>query len=168
MGCRGILAIALWAAFGPSLSWAGGEHGHHHGHAQAAVQEPDQSKLPPPPAGVRASLFDTVRPGEGGQIAWQTFWKLCWSPVAGAEAYELRRLTSEGAPRRPERLADTCRQVEVAAGENPPEAGFYRRELMLNMQAAQTGVRVRAVFPDGRVSAWSHEVAVGEASPAPK
>lgn len=163
----GALAIATWGAFGPPVAVAGGQDGRH-GHDHSASHEVEAPGLSPPPAGVRASLVDAVRPGEGGQIAWQTIWKLCWSPVAGAEAYELRRLTSEGSPRRPNRVTDTCWQVEVAAGENAPAAGLYRRDLMLQMQAAQSSLRVRAAFPDGRVSAWSAEYAIGAASPSVK
>ena len=168
MRWRAFLVIALWAAFGPPLAFAGAghaHHGHHHDDASEAAQA-SEAGLPPPPSGLRASLEDVVRPGEAGQIAWQTFWKLCWSPVAGAEAYELRRLTSEGSPRKPQRVDGPCWQVEVAAGENPREAGLYRRDLMLAMQAAQSSLRVRAVFPGGKVSAWSAEQLVGEATPA--
>jgi hypothetical protein len=164
---RAILAIGLWAAFGSPATVAGGPPGHHGHHHGAAASEPaTEVGQVPPPADVRAMLFDAVRPGEGGQIVWQTFWKLCWAPVQGAEAYELRRMTSEGSPRRPQRVDDTCWQVEVAAGENPPEAGLYRRDLMVQMQAAQSSLRVRAAFPDGRVSAWSAEFAVGDTKPA--
>lgn len=160
-----LVAIALWAAFGSPAAIAGGQDGHH-GHDHGGAHEVEPAGLPPPPAGVRASLVDAVRPGDGGRLGWQTFWKLCWSPVAGAEAYELRRMTSEGSPRQPQRLNETCWQVEVAAGENPPEQGLYRRELMLQMQAAQSSLRVRAVFADGRVSAWSPEFAIGDVSAA--
>lgn len=154
---RTVLAGLVLAAAGAALA-----QGHdHHGHG-AEDDAPQGAGLAPAPEGMHAQLQDVVRPAGAGRIAWQTFWKLCWTPVAGAKGYELKRMTSEGAPRQHQRVAGPCWRVEVAAGENARAQGLYRRDLMLQLQAAQASLRVRAAFGQGRVSAWSAEHAVGE------
>lgn len=136
-------------------------HGHSHGHAE----EPAAANLPPAPGGVVTTLEDEIRPSGPGLVAWSTYWKFCWQPVAGARFYELRLATSEGSPRAPKRLSESCYRLEVAAGENAASEGMPRRQLMLDMQAAQASVRVRAVLADDRRTAWSEEHAAGAVRP---
>jgi hypothetical protein len=100
-------------------------------------------------------------------MAWSTYWKLCWEAPAGAKYYELRLITSEGAPRQFKRLNETCYRIEVAAGQNPPREGFPRRDLMLAMQAAQASVQIRAVLADDTRTAWTPEQPVGVVDKAP-
>jgi hypothetical protein len=132
-----------------------------HGHSHGRVEAPEEANLPPAPGGLTSVLEDDVRAAGPGLVSWSTYWQLCWQPVAGALFYELRLTTSEGAPRTPRRLAERCYRLEVAAGENPAADGMPRRQLMLDMQAAQASVQVRAVFEDGRRTAWTGEQAVG-------
>ncbi|WP_144289843.1 hypothetical protein [Ideonella sp. A 288] len=162
------LTVAL-ASIGASAGAAEPMHGHahDHGHAHAHGDETaPQADLPAAPDGLVRRLEDVQRRSGRGRIAWQTFWTLCWQPVAGAVRYEARLTTSEGAPRRPTPVDRGCHRVEVAAGENAVAAGLYRRDLMLAMQSAQSSVRVRAVFADGRTTAWTAEQPVGVVGPS--
>jgi hypothetical protein len=110
-------------------------------------------------------LDDERREAAPGRIAWSTHWTLCWQPQPGVRYHEIRLLTSEGGSRVPRRWHASCYRVEAAAGENEAAEGMPRRDLMLAMQAAQSAVQVRAVFTDGRHSAWTAEQPVGRLPP---
>jgi len=153
----GMLAIAIAIAVG-APAWAAGTALQAHGHGHA--DEPEAG-LPTAPGGLVRRLEDVSRRSGPGRIAWSTFWTLCWQPVPGAVRYEIRLMTSEGASRTPSRIDRRCHRVEVAAGENETNAGFFRRDLMLAMQAAQSAVQLRAVLADGRTTAWTAEQPVG-------
>ncbi len=157
-------AICACLAFsiGTALAAVPHSHGHHHPEPEDAATA---SSLPAAPGGLTKTLQDVKRPSGRGRIAWSTYWKLCWQPVAGAKYYEKRLLTSEGAPRKPARINSNCFRVEAAAGENPSSEGLPKRDLMLSMQAAQSAIQIRAVFPDGQTTAWTAEQAVGEIQP---
>ena len=159
-----VAACAVWLACSGGTALAAVPHSHGHHHAESA-DEATASSLPAAPGGLTRSLQDVRRPSGRGRIAWSTEWKLCGKPVAGAKHYEKRLLTSEGAPRKPERINTTCFRVEAAAGENPSSEGLPRRDLMLSMQAAQSAIQIRAVFPDGHTTAWTAEQPVGEIRP---
>ncbi|EHR69458.1 hypothetical protein BurJ1DRAFT_0576 [Burkholderiales bacterium JOSHI_001] len=153
-------AFALAAgAMACVLALAAGPHGHHHHGAEPADNTAGLSAAPTVLAG---SLEDRVRPAGAGRIAWSTQWTLCWQAVPAALRYEVRLMTSEGAPRSAQPWSDTCWGVEAAAGENAADQGMPHRALMLAMQAGQAALQVRAVFKDGRRSAWTPEQPVGE------
>ncbi len=156
--CAACLALSI----GTALAAVPHTHGHHHAETEDATAA---SSLPAAPGGLTRSLQDIKRPSGRGRIAWSTYWKLCWQPVAGAKYYEKRLLTSEGAPHSPARIKTTCFRVEAAAGENPSREGLPKRDLMLNMQAAQSAIQIRAVFPDGSTTAWTAEQPVGLIQP---
>ncbi|MEP7337327.1 MAG: hypothetical protein ABI977_06240 [Acidobacteriota bacterium] len=130
------------------------------------------SSTPSPPrqvvalavSGLVATLEDEVRDLPDGQIAWSTYWKLCWDAYAGAQEYELGPMTGEGGGRRLVRQAGTCLRIEVAKGQNAKAQGLFNRELMLASLSGQLAYRVRAVMGDGRVSQWSPLAIVGQSS----
>jgi len=157
-------AVCLAAAAlscGPAL--AAGPHLHDHAHSHDTdAATPD---LLPAPSGLATSLEDKKRKSGRGRIAWSTHWKLCWQPVESAAYYEIRLMTSEGAPRAPKRLDATCFRIEAAAGENPVSEGLPHRDLMLTMQAAQLSAQIRAVLADGRKTAWTAAQDVGTLTP---
>ncbi len=157
----GCLALALWYA-----AQAGAAEPRPHVHSHGPAEDAVAADLPPAPGGLVTALEDEIRPAGPGLVAWSTYWRLCWKPVAGARFYELRLTTSEGAPRTPKRLGDACFRLEVAAGENAESEGMPRRQLMLDMQAAQASVQVRAVLTDERRTAWTEEQAVGAIRPS--
>jgi hypothetical protein len=159
-----VVACAAWLACSCGTALAAVPHSHGHHHSEPA-DEAAASSLPAAPGGLTITLQDVKRPSGRGRIAWSTYWKLCWQPVAGAKYFEKRLLTSEGAPRKPERINTTCFRVEAAAGENPSSEGLPKRDLMLSMQAAQSAVQIRAVFRDGHTTAWTAEQPIGEIRP---
>ena len=112
--------------------------------------------------GLVASLEDEVRDLPNGQIAWSTYWKLCWDNYPDAEAYELQALTGEGATRRLRHQNERCFRLQAAAGENSKAQGLLNRSLQLALQQGQLAYRVRAVRKDGRMSEWSAPLAVGK------
>lgn len=159
-----LIAAGLLAGLLAFPAGAAGPHSHrHHAGDDAAVAD-----RPPPPAGFVRTLEDETRAAAPGRVAWSTYWKLCWDPVATARHYEIRLVTSEGAPRTPKHLVATCYRIEAAAGENPVGEGMPKRELMLSMQAAQAALQVRAVFADGRATAWSTEQPIGDLRGSPR
>ncbi|MEO6724592.1 MAG: hypothetical protein ABIU20_11370 [Blastocatellia bacterium] len=109
-----------------------------------------------------ATLEDDVRDLPDGQIAWTTYWKLCWEPYAGAQGYELEPITGEGTGRRRVHQAGVCYRVEVAKGQNAKVQGFFNRELMLASLSGQMSYRVRAVLSNGHVNQWSTPAIVGQ------
>lgn len=131
-------------------------------HADSAETAHSLSPIEPSVAGLVATLEDEVRDLPDGQIAWTTYWKLCWEPYAGAQEYELEPMTGEGAGRRRVRQTGVCYRVEVAKGQNAKAQGFFNRELMLASLAGQMTYRVRAVLSGDRVSQWSATAIVGQ------
>jgi hypothetical protein len=113
-------------------------------------------------SGLVTTLEDEVRDLPNGQIAWSTYWKLCWDAYAGAQEYELGPMTGEGGGRRLVRQAGTCLRIEVAKGQNAKAQGLFNRDLMLASLSGQLAYRVRAVLGDGRVSQWSPLAIVGQ------
>src|SRR5262245_13455115 len=71
--------------------------------ASSAVATPIPSPTPPPQIistrlmGLVATLEDETRDLSNGQIAWTTYWKLCWDAYPGAQGYEFETMTGEGA-----------------------------------------------------------------------
>ena len=126
----------------------------------AACSQPPAAPLPAM-MGLVASLEDEVRDLPNGQIAWSTYWKLCWDNYPNAEAYELQTMTGEGATRRLRRQSERCFSLQAAAGENSKAQGLLNRALQLALQQGQLAYRVRAVRKDGRMSEWSVPFAVG-------
>lgn len=118
----------------------------------------------PPPAvtGLVATLEDEVRDSPNGQIAWSTYWKLCWDAYPGAESYELQAVTGEGSAPRLRHQSERCFRLQAAAGENSKAQGLLNRALQLALQQGQLAYRVRAVRQDGRLSEWSAPLAVGK------
>ena len=114
-----------------------------------------------PVSGLESRLEDVVKDLPGGRIHWSTYWKLCWQAYPGAAAYELQAATSEGVSPMLRRQAGRCFRIEAAAGENPKSQGLLKRELLLKLQSAQLGYRVRAVLEQDRFSDWSRIVPVG-------
>ncbi len=115
-----------------------------------------------PPAGLKTSLLDEIKPMPGDRIKWSTFWRLCWDAYPGSQAYELRPLTDEGDPGRPRRQTARCFRIQAAAGDNARSRGLALREEQLALQQGQLAYGVRAILRDGRVTPWSAAVAVGE------
>jgi len=115
-------------------------------------------------SGLVSTLEDEVRDLPDGQIAWSTYWKLCWDEYPGAQGYEMQTMTSEGRSPKLRRLSGRCFRLQAAAGENPKTAGLMNRELQLKLQEGQLGYRVRAVLADNRVSEWSVSMPVGKAT----
>lgn len=111
--------------------------------------------LPPPVTGIRTALRDTVANLPGGQIAWSTYWQLCWAPYAGAQAYELQVSTAEGTSPKLRRRLDSCFRLQVATGQNAKAQGLLDRERLLDLQAGQLSFRVRAVLGPAAFSEWS-------------
>jgi hypothetical protein len=129
--------------------------------SKSATVPPSQI-VAPAVDGLVATLEDEVRDLHDGQIAWTTYWKLCWEAYAGAQEYELEPMTGEGTGRRLVRQAGTCLRVEVAKGQNAKAQGLFNRDLMLASLSGQLAYRVRAVLGDGRASQWSQSVIVGQ------
>jgi hypothetical protein len=115
--------------------------------------------------GLNATLEDEVRDLPNGQIAWSTYWKLCWDAYQDAASYQLQSLTGEGSARRVLRQTERCFRLQAAAGENSRAQGLLNRDLQLALQQGQLAYRVRAVRQDGRLSEWSAPLAVGKATP---
>jgi len=128
----------------------------------ASPQSGQSSVIAPSVGGLVATLEDDVRDLPDSQIAWTTYWKLCWEPYAGAQEYELEPMTGEGTGRRRVRQSGLCYRVEVATGQNAKAQGFFNRELMLASLAGQMTYRVRAVLSGDRVSQWSASAIVGQ------
>jgi hypothetical protein len=116
----------------------------------------------PPVTGLVATLEDEVRELPGDRMAWSTYWKLCWDVYPQATAYELQVVTGEGSSPKLRRQSERCFRLQAAAGENEKSQGLVNRAMLLVLQAGQLAYRVRAVFSNGRVSAWSLAMAVGE------
>ncbi len=115
-------------------------------------------------SGLVTTLEDEVRDLPDGQIAWSTYWKLCWDEYPGAQGYELQTMTGEGRSPKLRRQSGRCFRLQAAAGENQKTAGLVNRELQLKLQEGQLGYRVRAVLADNRVSEWSVTMPVGKAT----
>jgi len=115
-----------------------------------------------PPASLKTSLQDEIKPLPGDRITWSTFWRLCWDADPAVKAYELRPLTGEGDPGTLQRQAGRCFRIQAAAGENKRSRGLALREEQLALQQGQLAYQVRAILTDRRVTPWSAAVAVGE------
>lgn len=115
-------------------------------------------------SGLLTTLEDEVRDLPDGQIAWSTYWKLCWDEYPGAQGYELQTMTGEGRSPKLRRQSGRCFRLQSAAGENQKSAGLVNRDLQLKLQEGQLGYRVRAVLADNRVSEWSVSMPVGKAT----
>lgn len=115
-------------------------------------------------SGLVTTLEDEVRDLPDGQIAWSTYWKLCWDEYPGAQGYELQTMTGEGRSPKLRRQSGRCFRLQSAAGENQKAAGLLNRDLQLKLQEGQLGYRVRAVLADNRVSEWSVSMPVGKAT----
>ncbi|MBS1788368.1 MAG: hypothetical protein JST85_11640 [Acidobacteria bacterium] len=102
--------------------------------------------------GLVASLEDETKDLPDGQIAWTTFWKLCWQQYPEAIGYELETFAGEGIARKVRRQTETCFRIEIAKGKNEKSKGLFNRELMLASLAGQLAYRVRAVLPGNRVT----------------
>lgn len=111
--------------------------------------------------GMVASLEDEVRELSEERIAWSTFWKLCWEAYPGATGYEMELLTSEGASPTLRNQSAQCFRIEVASGENERKEEFVHRDLQIALQSGQLAIRVRAMFGEGKVGAWSPTIALG-------
>lgn len=134
----------------------------------AACSQPVAPAAPlPVVTGLVATLEDEARALPNGQMAWSTYWKLCWDDYRDAAAYELQALTGEGAARRVRRQSERCFRLQAAAGENSQAQGLLNRDLQLALQQGQLAYRVRAVHKDGRLSEWSAPLVVGKATPRP-
>ncbi len=116
----------------------------------------------PAPAGLVTRFDDEASPpSAAGEVSWRTFWVLCWDAYAGADRFETRTLTGEGASPRLTVRRDRCLRIEAAAGASPPAAVDRERALLLASQQGQLAVQVRAVLAGGHRSEWSQPVAVG-------
>lgn len=115
-------------------------------------------------SGLVTTLEDEVRDLPDRQIAWSTYWKLCWDEYPGAQGYELQTMTGEGRSPKLRRQSGRCFRLQAAAGENQKTAGLVNRELQLKLQEGQLAYRVRAVLADNRVSEWSVSMPVGKAT----
>ncbi|UOG73710.1 hypothetical protein MTX78_16490 [Hymenobacter tibetensis] len=104
---------------------------------------------------MRTTLLDTVTTLPNGQIAWSTYWRLCWEPYPGAQAYEMQTATDEGISPKLRRLPAACYRLQVAAGRNAKSQGFLNRKQLLDLQAGQLSFRIRAVLGPNQFSAWS-------------
>lgn len=113
-----------------------------------------------------ATLEDETRDLPKQQIAWDTFWKLCWDAIPGAVRYEMQIVTSEGTSPRLRELNETCWKIQVATGRNPKKEGLRQRNVQLKLQYGQLAVRLRAVLADGRTTPWSRSFAVAESGVA--
>ena len=118
----------------------------------------------PPVQNLVATLDDEVQDLPDGQIKWSTYWRLCWGAYAGAGAYELQALTSEGESDKLQRQSEQCFRLEVAAGENAKSQGLLNRDIQLAMRSSQLAYRVRAVLADGQLSEWSKPLSVAKAT----
>ncbi|WP_375434440.1 hypothetical protein [uncultured Hymenobacter sp.] len=109
----------------------------------------------PPVTGLHTTLLDTITNLPTGQIAWSTYWQLCWVPSPGAQAYELQTSTAEGTSLKLRRLTKPCYRLQLAAGRNARSQGLLNRKQLLDLQAGQLSFRVRAVFGPASFSEWS-------------
>ena len=116
----------------------------------------------PPVTGLVATLEDEVRELPGDRIAWSTYWKLCWDVSPQATAYELQTVTAEGSSPKLRRQRERCFRLQAAAGENETSQGFVNRAMLLALHEGQLAYRVRAVFGNGQVSAWSLAMEAGK------
>ncbi|MBA2426797.1 MAG: hypothetical protein H0V60_06920 [Actinobacteria bacterium] len=115
-----------------------------------------------PVGGLRSALQDDVRKLPGKEIAWSTYWTLCWDAYPGAVAYQVSAVTSKRSSTHVQRQRGRCVRLEAAAGRNPASKGLSGRDVLLDLQAAQLAYRIRAVLSGSRYSRWSAPAPVGE------
>lgn len=127
---------------------------------------------PPVPApiitGLVATLEDVERPyGKDGteHLAWQTFWVVNWTPVAGAVDYEITWLTSEGRSRKTTIQTAPPFRLEAALGDNPKKMGLLARDLQLETIQGMLSIRITPRFADGTAGASTPWLPVGRAYP---
>ncbi|SMB83021.1 hypothetical protein SAMN00120144_3952 [Hymenobacter roseosalivarius DSM 11622] len=134
---------------------------------ESAPTQPEEPRvLGSPVTGITTKLEDEVTSLPGGQIAWSTFWKLCWHPYPGARNYQLQVFTSEGASPRLRPQATPCYRLQIAAGYNAQTQGLLNRDKLISLQMGQLSYKIRAVLADNTVSEWSPVVGLYEASPS--
>ncbi|MEN9614840.1 MAG: hypothetical protein RL022_262 [Chloroflexota bacterium] len=117
--------------------------------------------------GLTTSVKTTSEPLSSGLTKWRADWSLCWDKTPNAIGYDVTVLTSEGISPRLRRLTTPCLDVEVAAGEAPPERVEREQRIQMSIQRSQLSYRVRAALPDDRVGEWSREISAGEDLGAP-
>ena len=117
--------------------------------------------------GFTTSVKTTSEPLSSGLMKWRADWSLCWDPSPNAIGYDLQVLTAEGISPRLRRQLKPCLDVEVAAGEAPPERVEREQRIQMSIQRSQLSYRVRAALPDNRVGEWSREISAGEDLGAP-
>jgi hypothetical protein len=108
-----------------------------------------------PVSGLQGELVETSRPAAAGRVAWHIDWRLCWDAYAGADFYEIRTITSEGASPELRRHDERCRTISVAGKTSLPSERANDRLLLLGFQKGAVAYSVRAVLDDGRRSPWS-------------
>lgn len=114
-----------------------------------------------PVTNLRVGISTTATPVAGGRVAWASTWTLCWDGVPGAFGYEVQAMTSESVSPQLKRVDTPCFSVELAAGENQPADIPHERGVQLSTQRSQLAYRVRAVFGQNVVGAWSPAIDAG-------
>ena len=117
------------------------------------------------PEGFRVALEHDEDPAPGpngaGKVQWRTDWRLTWDEVPGADRYEVRYGTNEGARDAPGDFVEgESLTVEAAAGTSTAERLEQDRRAGLLFTSSQLLVSVRAV--GGEQSPW---FPVGDAPP---
>ncbi len=114
--------------------------------------------------GLRAELIDGERPSGSGELAWWTTWRLCWSPVPGAQDYLVTTVSFEG-PGIPQPVSGTCHELSVASGTTRESGNYAGRDAQLVQMEVSMSVGVAARMTDGTIGPESPDISVGEAYP---
>ena len=112
--------------------------------------------------GFRTSVKTLSEPLGSGLTNWRADWSICWDRTPNAIGYDLQVLTAEGISPRLRRLTTTCLEVEVAAGEHPPDRIERELGIQMSLQRSQLSYRMRAALPNDQVGEWSRDVSAGE------
>ena len=114
---------------------------------------------------VKGLLDDKITPEPGGQISWNTTWRVCFAPDrADTPRMVAQAVTSEGSGTSLRALEGGCLKLEVARGQNDAGAGMRGRDTQL-AEAAALAYRVRAVHRDGTVTPWTAPIPAGSTKP---
>jgi hypothetical protein len=111
--------------------------------------------------GLEADLVDRRRKLKGGEVAWQTRWRLCWRPQKGTRDYLLTIVTSEGVDPAERSTRTPCHSFTVASGTAPAGDVRDQRNAQLDLVESSLSVSVSARTRDGRIGPPSPDIPVG-------
>jgi len=111
----------------------------------------------PAPTGFLAELEHRESPATGGQVAWESRWRLSWAPVAGATGYAVFYGSNEGGGGTPRAVRiEPSLTVQAAAGTSPRERLDQDRRAGLLLTSSQllVSVSARGAGGQGPRSLW--------------